>query len=198
MEYTVAWKWCWDIKYTFSEIDLFRWLLQAHLWLVSSGCCEILWSHREDWTIKAHHRVNPGKDHSASLVLTDLWDASELWLTPGQLIWSTWLIHLSYPPQFWLFRWSKWLAGQQYPPQRKARSSFLGGEKKNVNIKEASWKTFFITPLIPWRLLKSIDTQDLSFAEGTLATWGFDPGEFLGLLNDVTGEKWCLNTPLHS
>lgn len=39
--------------------------------------------------------------------------------------------------------------------------------------------------------MKSMDTEDLSFAEGTLAMRGFIPeeAEFPGLLTDVTSEK---------
>lgn len=44
--------------------------------------------------------------------------------------------------------------------------------------------------------MKSMDTEDLSFAEGTLAMRGFIPeeAEFPGLLTDVTSEKWCCKT----
>lgn len=41
-----------------------------------------------------------------------------------------------------------------------------------------------------------MDTEDLSFAEGTLAMRGFTPEEeeFPGLLTDVTSEKLCWKT----
>lgn len=46
-------------------------------------------------------------------------------------------------------------------------------------------------PFLPGRLLKSMDTEDLSVADGVLSIGALTPGEaeFPGLLTDVTSEK---------
>lgn len=50
---------------------------------------------------------------------------------------------------------------------------------------------------VPCRLLKSMDRDEESFAEGTLAMRGFTPDEapLRGLLADATGEKEAMLTP---
>lgn len=86
--------------------NLFQWLLQAYLWLVSSCCLgsEILKIKGGDY-IEAYKSIITKKTKEKTLPslispLTDLWEVSELWLIPGGLVWPMEETALLSLPQF--------------------------------------------------------------------------------------------------